>query len=74
MLYYEDVARQMTQCGQPGCTATHADGPMYIHSACHPEQPLHHVSYFNGAVQIECGVCKKLVSRVAIARLARCRR
>ena len=48
-------------CSNPECGAH--DGPMTIHSRCHPEVPMW-VTYENGILNVECAQCGGLVCRL----------
>lgn len=50
-------------CAVPGCNCK--EGPMYIHSKCHPKADVM-VCYWNGEIRIECAKCKELICFVKV--------
>jgi len=52
-------------CDIPGCCGTPgaASAPVYLHAACHAEDPVW-LWYADGVLVAECSRCRKVVLRV----------
>jgi hypothetical protein len=53
----------LLSCSTPGCRTSH--GPLAMHSSCHTGEPVW-AWYSSGVIEIHCGVCRRLVVRVAV--------
>lgn len=52
-------------CSEEKCQNTACTGELYFYGACHP-QALPRVSYFSGAMTVQCSVCGQPIAVVAV--------
>lgn len=65
--YREDL--DQVQCSGHDGTAPHhihPDEPVFLHSACHTGAPMT-VMYHGGVLEVLCYVCRRVVTRIAVA-------
>jgi hypothetical protein len=72
-LYREQMDKETSRCSVPGCTSGRHDGPIFFHSACHPDEPTW-ASYRGGILTVTCRVCEHVVISVHVAREPESRR
>jgi len=53
-------------CSAPGCDHTAHDDGLWLHAACHPDQPVQ-AFYLDGVIEMQCAICGRMVVRVEVA-------
>lgn len=53
-------------CSTPGCEHTTHDAGMWVHSDCHPDEPLR-AMYVDGEIRLSCALCEAPVAKISVA-------
>ncbi len=62
MLTQKELSKM--SCSVPKCTC---GGILYLHSKCHPEEPVWCSYHPDGFIIVRCSICEKEIAKIQVA-------